>query len=418
MGHNADDQTETVLMHWLRGAGLAGLRGMLPRSPMGDLRLGIDAADGVNAGPDDLTLIRPLLRVPRADIEAYCRAHGLQPRCDRSNLDTTYFRNRLRLELIPHLESYNPNVRELIRRSAEVAAADYDVLRGQVERAWQDVLQQERPGWIALDLARWRALPLGLQRSVLRSAVQVLRRHLRDIGWEHIENAVWIARERETGTRATLPDGLLLTVGYDELTLSDGEAVPDIAPPCPWLDAPRLDVAVPGVTSLGATGWRVTAVMLDASPDSVRVGTGQCRPLPGLPRRRPHGPPVVSSPAAGRPLLPVGHGRADQESSRVHDQCQDPRAVAQSAPHPGQLWGRGRRHRLGSRLAYRRRLQGHVLDAPHPSPETSGDSSRTRETATWSDSRHLSSDVAAGARAGIQGTGRVTESFGHPRRQV
>ena len=283
VGHNANDQTETVLMHWLRGAGLAGLRGMLPKSPMGDLRLGMDSADGVNAVPDDLTLIRPLLRVPRADIEAYCWAHGLQPRYDRSNLDTTYFRNRLRLELIPYLESYNPNIRELIRRSAEVAAADYDVLRGQVERAWQEVLRHERPGWIALDLARWRALPLGLQRSVLRSAVQVLRRHLRDIGWEHVENAVWIARERETGTQATLPDGLLLTVGYDELTLSDCEAVPDLAPPCPWLDVapPRRDGA--GRDRPGRDGLAGHRRDAGREPRVVPVGAGQCRSLPGLP---------------------------------------------------------------------------------------------------------------------------------------
>ena len=122
LGHNADDQTETVLMHWLRGAGLAGLRGMRPKSPLGELRLGEE-----ETAMPDLLLIRPLLYVARSEIEAYCEAHELRPRFDRSNLDTTYFRNRLRHELLPHLEGYNPNIREVIRRSAQALSGDYEV---------------------------------------------------------------------------------------------------------------------------------------------------------------------------------------------------------------------------------------------------------------------------------------------------
>lgn len=159
VGHNADDQTETVLMHWLRGAGLAGLRGMLPKSSLDDLRLGTD-----QPSPGGAWLIRPLLYVTRVEIETYCRHHGLVPHYDLSNLDTTYFRNRLRHELIPFLEKYNPNIREVIRRSAEVISADYAVLHTQVERAWQEVARRETEDWITLDLAAWRTLPLGLQR--------------------------------------------------------------------------------------------------------------------------------------------------------------------------------------------------------------------------------------------------------------
>ncbi len=265
LGHNADDQTETVLMHWLRGSGLAGLCGMRPKSPLGALRLGTDAAV-----PSDLYLIRPLLYVPRAEIETYCREHGLQPRFDRSNLDTTYFRNRIRHELIPYLEGYNPNIRELIRRSAEAMAGDYDIVRREVERAWATVVRRESENWIILHLAEWQSLPVGLQRSVLRLAVQKLRRHLRDIGWEHIENAVWTARQGQTGAQATLPDGLMLTVGYDELVIGEAGAAPDDRPPFPWLEGGPIEVTVPGETPLGRSGWRVVATWLDATPEQLR----------------------------------------------------------------------------------------------------------------------------------------------------
>jgi tRNA(Ile)-lysidine synthase len=87
VGHNADDQAETVLMHFLRGSGLAGLRGMLPRTALGER-----------------FLVRPLLDMPRSRIEAYCAASNLQPSRDLSNADTTIYRNRLRHELLPLLE--------------------------------------------------------------------------------------------------------------------------------------------------------------------------------------------------------------------------------------------------------------------------------------------------------------------------
>ena len=84
-------------------------------------------------------LIRPLLGTPRAAIEAYCAEHGLQPRFDRSNEDTTIHRNRLRHELLPLLEGYNPRIREVLAHTAEVLAGDHEVLRTAVDEAWDRV---------------------------------------------------------------------------------------------------------------------------------------------------------------------------------------------------------------------------------------------------------------------------------------
>jgi len=258
VGHNADDQTETIVMHWLRGAGLAGLRGMLPRTELGKMRL---EAAWPDHPPLDLQLIRPLLQTPRAEIEAYCWEHGLKPRFDRSNLDTTYYRNRLRHELIPYLESYNPNIREVLRRSAWVISDDYSFLQAELDRVWPTVVSWESGEAITFDLDRWQALPTSQQRSTLREAVHRLRRSLRNINWIHIENALLALREKPAGTQVTLPQGLMLSIGYRDFIVADEGYVPEVD--WPLLLVESLPVAVPGVTELPDSGWCLEAAIIE-----------------------------------------------------------------------------------------------------------------------------------------------------------
>ncbi|MFQ6016446.1 MAG: tRNA lysidine(34) synthetase TilS [Anaerolineae bacterium] len=284
VGHNADDQTETVLMHFLRGAGLAGLRGMRPLSPY--------PYPGIIRAPGLLSLLRPLLEVPRLEIEAYCRQHKLRPRFDRSNLDTTYFRNRLRHELIPILETYNPNIREVIRRAARVIADDYAYLRQQGDRAWKVVAQQDEQT-ITFDLEKWLALPLSLQRQLLRRAIRHLRQDLRDIDWIHVENALEVAQQKTTGSRATLPKGLFLFKGYDKLVV--GQQMPE--PDSPLLDADWLELTIPGTTPLPGSNWQVAANILSRTelpdealhnqdPWQAYLDYERCGPQIALRRRR------------------------------------------------------------------------------------------------------------------------------------
>jgi tRNA(Ile)-lysidine synthase len=258
VAHNADDQVESVIMHLLRGCGLAGLRGMLPLTLLADYRL---LGEMATVQPV-LCLIRPLLEVPRAEVEAYCAAHGLEPRFDRSNLDTTYYRNRLRHELIPYLESYNPNVREVVRRMAQVIKDDYELLRQELARAWPAVVRSEGPEAILFDLAAWRSLPRSLQRATLREAVHRLRRSLRNINFIHIENALAVLLNGETGDRATLPRGLLATLGYDSFSVAE-EGRRSFPPDHPLLLGKEpLPVSIPGSTPLPGGEWVLEAEIL------------------------------------------------------------------------------------------------------------------------------------------------------------
>jgi tRNA(Ile)-lysidine synthase len=316
LAHNADDQTETVLMHWLRGSGLAGLRGMLPATQLADYRLIGDwptcidpeghspAAASTTSHLPSLTIIRPLLGVPRADIEAYCIQHDLHPRFDRSNLDITYFRNRLRHELIPYLETYNVNIRQVLRRSATAIAADYDLLRDQIQAAWKQTVRDETPDSVTFGLAAWQTLPLGLKRSTIRDAIHRLRRGLRNINFVHVENALEVASGGETGAQATLPQRLMLTVGYDTFTVADQRyrELPDL----PLLMTNEsVPVTVPGDTRLPTSNWVLRAKRVDIPPGVVSpqkmVADGS---LPG--EAPPHLPPPMEGWQASLDAASVG----------------------------------------------------------------------------------------------------------------
>jgi tRNA(Ile)-lysidine synthase len=216
-----------------------------------------------------LHLVRPLLTTSRTDIAAYCAEYRLAPRIDRSNEDTTFFRNRLRHELLPLLETYNPGVRQVLAHTAGVLAGDHEVLRQEMERVWTSLVTGEGAEEVRFSLAAWRALPLGLQRATLREAIHRLRRSVRNINWEHIERAVWLAREGHTGQAATLAAGLELQIGYDSLRVA-GEGVP-------WrVDLPQLGepltLRAPGVTETGG-GWQAIVHRLRRAETPVDFAT-------------------------------------------------------------------------------------------------------------------------------------------------
>jgi tRNA(Ile)-lysidine synthase len=274
VAHNADDQTESVLMHLLRGSGLAGLRGMQSKMRIAELRIGNwdSAVRSSNSTLTDIFLVRPLLEIPRTAIEDYCRQNNLQPRVDATNADTTYFRNRLRHELLPTLETYNPNIRSILRRTADVVAAEVEILQAHTNFAWGMTVVAESVTAVTFDLLLWREQLIGVQRALLRKAIQQLRPSLRDIDFGHIADAIEILQHAHTGDQVTLPQNLLIEVSYATFTLSPREelAQPDW-PQLPTGLAPLI-INVPGVTPVPESTWVLQAELL----------TGEVEPKGGL----------------------------------------------------------------------------------------------------------------------------------------
>lgn len=246
--HNADDQAETVLMHFLRGSGMAGLRGMRPVTPLSEL--------GFLESPGDLVLLRPLLDIPRAEIDAFCAANGLTPRLDHTNLDTTYTRNRLRHEVIPLLEKVAPGLRARLAHSASVIDADAEQLERDLDEAWARVAATPEDGLVMIRLADWRSLSRSLQRATIRRAIAHLNGGLLDVGYVHVEDALRVAHSGSVGAQASLPRGVTLRVGYHELIFAGGGHGQPI--PAWPLITPDMEIglAAPGQIDL-PSGWRL-----------------------------------------------------------------------------------------------------------------------------------------------------------------
>src|SRR5215217_1009471 len=152
VGHTADDQVETVLMHFIRGAGLTGLKGMNYRTI-------------IKMFDPEIPIVRPLLDMWREETVVYCATNGFRPRHDPSNASLDFFRNRLRHLLIPTLESYNPRFREVLWRSSRSLAADHEILQEVLDDVWRTCTVQQSGDFIAFDASALRKRSIGLQRN-------------------------------------------------------------------------------------------------------------------------------------------------------------------------------------------------------------------------------------------------------------
>ena len=264
VGHTADDQVETVLMHLLRGAGLSGLRGMSYRSLP-------------NPWSQAIPLVRPLLGVWREEIMEYLLRAGLQPSLDASNLDRRYYRNRLRHELIPQLEALNPGARQRIWMMAALVRDEDEAIEEVVEKAWSQCCLDDGEEAVAFDANQLQSQPKGVQRRLVRKAIARLRPGLRDIDHEAVERALDFQALPTRSGQMDLAAGLRLEMEGERLWIAAWEAY---LPGANWpqlLPGEALLPAIPGEVQL-ASGWRLRAEILPGDGTNLARATANADP--------------------------------------------------------------------------------------------------------------------------------------------
>ena len=199
LGHQLNDQAETVIMRLLRGSGSSGLAGIPPVR--------------------DKRIIRPLIEIKRHEIAAYLNVRGLEYVVDRSNLQGRYLRNKIRLEMIPELLKYQPRLLELLGQTSEILR-DESRYFDQIAEAWVNREAEYPPdGDIAIELSSLLNLHKALQRRVIRALLSKKGRTLRRIDRGHIDSVIQLIKGQRPQGQLHLPNGLILKKTYDRLTL-------------------------------------------------------------------------------------------------------------------------------------------------------------------------------------------------------
>jgi tRNA(Ile)-lysidine synthase len=324
-GHTLDDQAETVLLKFLRGAGTRGLAGIYPE---------IAIRPGAR-------IIRPLLEVTREEVEQYLTAFGQTWREDESNLDHRFARNRVRHELLPLLErDYNPNIRQLLSDAAELARAEeeYWNLLAKRELETRQRIKAEIPHGLkpststpggdaaeavpfqssaaepCLSLVNFQDLPLALQRRLLRSFAETQQLAL---DFDHVGNLLRCALGELP--KAELPGGWLAVRQGGCLELRGPQAEPPFS-------GYQYTLPVPGevrIAELGTT-LRATAIREQLAHKSAEVD--------GLLRAELLGQDlVIRNWRPGDRFWPV-HSKSEEKLKRLFSEQHIPEEQRQSWP--------------------------------------------------------------------------------------
>ena len=193
--HHQNDQAETILQHLMRGCGAEGFAGM--KSINGDIA-------------------RPFLGVTRKEIEAYCDENDLNPRFDETNASLDYERNRIRLELLPQMENYNPQIVKALCQSAKLISQEHDFIEIYTAKIYAKVCSTKNNG-IELDIAKLNSEHKAIRYSLYRHIIQKIQGDMHNIGLIHIDNIDKFLYNGHVGLCLQLPADLNIHYQYGKL---------------------------------------------------------------------------------------------------------------------------------------------------------------------------------------------------------
>ncbi len=189
--HNMNDNAETVLMHLIRGSGMAGLCGIPPKRD---------------------NIIRPVLGITRAEIEEYCRENKLLYVTDSTNSETIYTRNKVRLELIPKLTEINPGIITGINNLSSILTADNEFIEDCAKKTYNEVVKDGK-----IDINKLKTMPQSIMRRQLIMWAKEKGISLENV---HIEKLSEFLGTSVTGKKIDV-NGATLAVSYGFLTVSE-----------------------------------------------------------------------------------------------------------------------------------------------------------------------------------------------------
>lgn len=199
VAHNRKDQAETLIMRIMRGTGIDGLKGM-------DFKIG--------------DIIRPILDIDRWEIEKYIEDNNIETVLDRTNLETIYTRNKVRLELIPYIEkNFNPNIIDTLFRLSENAKLDSEFLEKYTNDRYESSLKRRTDKSKVFDYNIFKDEELSIKKRIIRKSIENLNNSLQGIEHIHISSVIELFSRKETGKMINLPNDIVARISYDDLII-------------------------------------------------------------------------------------------------------------------------------------------------------------------------------------------------------
>jgi tRNA(Ile)-lysidine synthase len=200
LAHHSDDQVETVLMRFVRGAGLAGLSGIPTVRETGAYRI-----------------IRPFMTLRKEQIESYCLRQQLSPRIDQSNLSDDYTRNQIRHYLVPQLLELNPQLHGVVQEMTDTFALEDQFLDALAKKYVEQVIESRKLNKLTINLTFFQEVPLPLQRRLILLLLSYLSIKRSDWNKIHITSILEIIKKDHGSKRIDLPNQVTAIKEYQYL---------------------------------------------------------------------------------------------------------------------------------------------------------------------------------------------------------
>lgn len=196
VGHTENDQVETILMNFIRGAGARGLSGMQAIS-----------TQRPNPALPAITLLRPLLHIGKELIQADLLARGIRFRIDSSNFDLDYRRNKLRHDIIPRLLEINPALPTTLQRTSDVLAQEHADQHARVDQLMQaeTLFRQKSKIEYWLNQSELLKYATSDKRALILFLLKTLSGDAGEIGFDHVSSALALAESGKASGRVSLP---------------------------------------------------------------------------------------------------------------------------------------------------------------------------------------------------------------------
>jgi len=230
LGHNLDDNVETILINFIKGSGMKGLIGIPEKRD---------------------NIIHPIINIKKEEILKYLEENKIEYRIDKTNFETDYLRNKVRNYLLPIIEKeFNKNFKEKILALSNILKVEDKFLDDLVENIKNDILKFE-DDFVKIDLKKLQNLHLSLKRRLIRKVIDHFNKDLREYPLDHIDKVISL-ENKKTGKEIELPLNLIAVKDKNNIIIERRD-----------FEIPDFYIEIPDIGSYQEIGMKIELSLVE-----------------------------------------------------------------------------------------------------------------------------------------------------------